>query len=75
MSYPCSVADAKASIASVELSENTRSNTGSKIYSGHSSPGGAASSAKPAGETMSQKRTTLRTATSTLRRKYASTGS
>lgn len=74
MSFYGSVSDAKAAIAAVELSENTRSNTGSKILNGHSSPGGIANSAKPSGETMSQKRTSLRTSTSTLRRKYASTG-
>lgn len=75
MSFCGSKSDAKACIADIELSENTRSNTGSKILSGSSSPGGAANSAKPSGETMSQKRTSLRTATSSLRRKYASTGS
>ncbi len=71
MSYPCSRADAIATIREVELSENTRSNSGSKILKGSSSPGGAANSAKPSGETMSQKRTNLRTSTSSLRRKYA----
>lgn len=75
MSYPGTIADVKSTIAAIELSENTHSSTGSNILHGSSTPGGAANSAKPAGETMSQKRTKLRTATDTLRRSYASTGS
>lgn len=68
MSYPCSVADAKASIASIELSESSRSNTGSKILNGSSTPGGAANGNKASGETMTQVRTKLKTKTDSLRR-------
>lgn len=66
MSFYGSHGEAKSIIASIELSENTHSNSGSKILSGHGSPGGAAEKAKPAGETMSQKRTKLKTATDSL---------
>lgn len=75
MSYMGSCADVKATISAIELSENTHSSSGSNILHGSSTPGGAANSAKPAGETMSQKRTKLKTSTDTLRRKYGSTGS
>lgn len=75
MSFYGSFSEAKSIISNIEVSENTHSASGSKILNGSSGPGGAASGIKPAGETMSQKRTSLRTSTSTLRRKYASTGS
>jgi hypothetical protein len=53
MSYNGSMSDAKAAIASVELSENSRTSSGtSPILKGASGPGGAAASAKPAGETQ-----------------------
>ena len=74
MSYHGSCADAKAAIASVELSENTRSNSGSKILAGSSTPGGAASN-KAAHETLQPGRLragikTPRTRTDSLTRKY-----
>lgn len=70
MSYCGSISDVKAAIASIEESENTRTSTGgSPIKSGSSGPGGASSKAKPAGETMQQKRTTLHTATDSLKRR------
>lgn len=75
MSFYGSHSEAKSIIASIEVSENSRSCSGSKILKGHSSPGGAAEGHPPASETMSQKRTKLRTATDSLRRKYASTAS
>lgn len=71
MSFYGSMSEAKSIIASVEESENTHSSSGSKILKGHSTPGGAANGHPPASETMSQKRTNLRTRTSTLTRKYA----
>lgn len=53
MSYLGSKSDAVAAIASVELSENTRTSSGtSPVLHGASGPGGAASKAKPAGETQ-----------------------
>lgn len=77
MSFHGTMSDAKGNIASVELSENTRTSSGtSPILKGASSPGGAASKAKPAGETLQVGRLragikTPKTATDTLRRKYA----
>lgn len=71
MSFFGSFAEAKSLIAQVEVSENTHSNSGSKILAGHSSPGGAAEGHPPAHETMTQKRTKLRTRTDSLTRKYA----
>lgn len=78
MSYYGSIAEAKSTIASIELSENTHSSSGSKILAGHSGPGGAAGGTKPAGENLQPGR--LRaginkplTRTDTLTRKYAST--
>lgn len=71
MSFMGSFSDAKGIIANIELSENTRSNSGSKILMGHSSPGGAAEGHPPAHETMSLKRTKARTRTESLTRRYA----
>lgn len=80
MSFCGSKADAKACIADVELSENTRTSSGtSPVRDGASSPGGAANSAKPAGETQIVGRLragikTPKTRTDSLTRKYASSG-
>jgi hypothetical protein len=53
MSFALGMSEAKACIASVEVSEGTRSASGtSPILNGASGPGGAASKAKPAGETQ-----------------------
>jgi hypothetical protein len=80
MSFFGSHAEAKAVIAEIELSENTRSNTGSAILHGHSTPGGAANSAKPHAENLMPGRLragikTPKTRTDTLTRHYGSTGS
>ena len=82
MSYFGSVADAEAEIAKIEMSENTRSSSGSKIYAGHNHPHAGESNAhndKPSGETLMPGRLragikTPKTRTDTLTRKYASTG-
>lgn len=51
MSFLGSKSDAVAAIASVEVSENTRTSSGtSPVLHGASGPGGAAAKAKPAGE-------------------------
>jgi len=76
MSYFGSHSDAKACIAGVELSENTRSNTGSAILAGYNTPGGAANVAKPSGETLMPGRLRAgikkpKTRTDSLTRKYA----
>jgi hypothetical protein len=76
MSYFGSHAEAKAVIATVELSENTHSNTGSPILLGRSTPGGAADAAKPHSETLMPGRLRAgikkpRTRTDSLTRKYA----
>lgn len=77
MSYCGSKSDAVAAIASVELSEGTRSSSGtSPIRDGASGPGGAASKAKPAGEVQVVGRLragikTPRTRTDSLTRKLA----
>lgn len=76
MSYFGSRADVKATISEIELSENTHSNTGSAIRDGYSGPGGAASQAKPAGETLMPGRLRAgikkpKTRTDSLTRKYA----
>jgi hypothetical protein len=78
MSFLGSYADAKAVIAEVELSENTRSNTGSPILHGRSTPGGAADTAKPAHEVLQPGRLragikTPRNRTDTLTRLYGAT--
>lgn len=66
MSYPCNVSDAKAAIASIEESENTRTSGGSSpIYNGSSSPGPKNAAA---GMTMTPKRTRVITATDSLTR-------
>lgn len=52
MSFYGSKSEAVSIISQVEESENTHSSTGSKILNGHSTPGGAAEKAKPAGETL-----------------------
>lgn len=80
MSYPCTLADNKAAVASIEVSENTRSSSGSKILAGYDSPGGAASGTKPAVEVQMVGRLragikTPKTRTDKLTRKYASTAS
>lgn len=67
---------ARANIAHVEVSENTRSATGSAILAGYDGPGGAAAGTKPAGETQMVGRLragikTPRTRTDKLTRKYA----
>ena len=79
MSFCLSKEAAHACIESVELSENTRSSSGSKIYAGYSHPGGATEGTKPAKEVLQPGR--LRaginkplTRTDTLQRKYAATG-
>jgi hypothetical protein len=75
MSYLGSKSDAVAAIASVELSENTRTSSGtSPILHGASGPGGAAAKAKPAGEVQVVGRLragikTPLTATDSLKRK------
>lgn len=75
MSYLGTKDDVTACIGYIEESENTHSSSGSKILHGHSSPGGAANGHKPASETLTQKRTKLRTRTDSLVRHYGSTGS
>ena len=65
-----------ANIAAVELSENTRSNTGSAILKGYDTPGGAAMGHPPASETLMPGRLRAgikkpRTRTDSLTRKYA----
>lgn len=80
MSYFGTKADVKACIAEIELSENTHSNSGSKILAGYSGPGGAAEGTTPAGETLMPGRLrkgikTPRTRTDSLTRKYAASGS
>jgi len=75
MSYYGTCADVKATIAAIEESENTHSNTGSPILHGSSMPGGAANGKAPSGATMMPKRTKMHTRTDTLTRKYAATGS
>lgn len=80
MSFYGSHGEAKSIIAGIELSENTRSNSGSKIYAGHSEPGGAAMGHKPASETLMPGRLRAginkpRTRVDSLTRKYASTAS
>jgi hypothetical protein len=72
MSFARSMEEAKSCIASVELSANQAS---SPIRDGASGPGGAASKAMPAGETLMPGRLrkgikTPRTRTDTLTRKY-----
>jgi hypothetical protein len=79
MSFLGSHAEAKSVIAGIELSENTRSNTGSAILAGYNHPGGAAQSAKPSGETLMPGRLRAgikkpRTSTDTLRRKLLGAG-
>lgn len=77
MSFPGSLSDAKGNIASVELSENTRTSSGtSPIYKGVDTPGGMANSAKPAHETQQVGRLRAginkpKTRTDKLTRKYA----
>jgi hypothetical protein len=78
MSYLGSHTDAKACISEIELSENTRSSAGSAILHGYDHPGGAAQSAKPAGETLMPGRLRAgikkpRTRTDTLTRLYGAT--
>jgi hypothetical protein len=80
MSYLGSCADVKREIAEIECSENTHSSSGSKIYAGHSHPGGATNmDDKAANEVLMTGRLragikTPRTRTDKLERKYASTG-
>ncbi len=73
MSYYGSCADVHAEIAKIEESENTHSNTGSKILHGESTPGGAANGKAPSNATMTQKRTKLHVRTGELTRAYGST--
>jgi hypothetical protein len=73
MSYPCSKSDAESTIASIELSENTRSNMGSNILHGSTTPGGAANGKAPSNAVMTQKRTKLHTRTDELTRLYGAT--
>lgn len=80
MSFLGSKSEARAIIAEIELSENTHSNSGSAILKGYSTPGGAANSAKPSGETLMPGRLRAgikkpRTRTDSLTRSYGSTGS
>jgi hypothetical protein len=80
MSYFGSKSQAYSDIASVELSENSRSNSGSAILAGHSGPGGAAAKTKAAGEVQVVGRLRAginkpRTRTDSLTRKYAASGS
>lgn len=80
MSFHGSKSDAQAAIASVELSENTRTSSGtSPILNGASGPGGAAAGTKPGGQTQVVGR--LRaginkplTRTDSLTRKYVASG-
>jgi hypothetical protein len=80
MSFCLSRSEAQKIIAEIELSEYSRSNAGSMILKGYSTPGGAADGAKPAKETLMPGRLRAginkpRTRTDSLTRKYASTGS
>jgi hypothetical protein len=76
MSFYGSHSEAKSIIASIELSENTHSSTGSPILMGRSTPGGAADAAKPHAETLMPGRLRAgikkpKTRTDSLTRKYA----
>lgn len=81
MSYSGSKADACAAIASVELSENSHTSSGtSPILKGASGPGGIAATTKPGGEVLTAGRLRAgikpdKVRTGSLTRKYASTGS
>lgn len=76
MSYLGTMSDARAAIASVEASENSRTSSGtSPILAGSDNPGGAASGTKPAGQTQQVGRlragiNTPKTRTDSLTRKY-----
>lgn len=80
MSFMGSKSEARAIIAEIECSENSHSNSGSKILHGYDHPGGATSGVKPASETLMPGRLRAginkpRTRTDKLTRKYASTAS
>lgn len=66
MSFLGSKSEARNIISEIEMSETHGSGNTSPILHGQSSGGGAK---KPAGETMEQKRTSLKVATSGLKRK------
>lgn len=80
MSFLGSKSEARAIISEIELSPTTGASGTSPILHGASSPGGATSGTKPAGETQMVGRLRAginkpRTATDSLRRKYAASGS
>lgn len=80
MSFLGSKGEARSIISEIELSPTTGASGTSPILRGASSPGGAANSAKPAGETQQVGRLragikTPRTRTDSLTRKYAASGS
>jgi hypothetical protein len=66
MSFLGSKGEARSIINEIEESDTKGSGGSSPILNGSASGGGAK---KPAGETMSQKRTSLKVATSGLKRK------
>lgn len=79
MSFLGSKSDARAIISEIELSPTTGAEGTSKIRDGVSSPGGAAAHARNASETQIVGRLrhgikSPRTATDSLRRKYAASG-
>lgn len=80
MSFLGSKAEARAIISDIQVDSAQGSGGTSPILRGASSPGGAANSAKPAGETQIVGRLragikTPRTRTDSLTRKYAASGS
>jgi len=79
MSFLGSKSEARSIISEIELSHTHGADNTSPILKGASSPGGAANSAKPAGETQRVGRlragiNTPRTRTDSLTRKYAASG-
>lgn len=66
MSFLGSKGEARSIISEIETSDTHGSGGSSPVLNGQSSGGGAK---KPAGETMQQKRTSLKVATSGLKRK------
>lgn len=66
MSFLGSKSEARSIISEIEMDNSQGSSGTSPILNGQSSGGGAK---KPAGETMQQKRTSLKVATSGLKRK------
>jgi hypothetical protein len=83
MSFYGLMEDAHAAIHKVELSNDighSKGGASSPIHAGSDTPGGAAMHAKPSGETQHVGRLRAgikspKTATDTLRRKYAASGS